>query len=88
MLLLNYFYSLEGAWKHAEDHFRRINGTSQGNFEGHQCEIIWRNHCVGKNICTEFHKILKEVYNLKTKPVYQHSNPVFDTWNNEKISNI
>lgn len=26
---------IEGAWKHAKDHFRRINGTSMINFEAH-----------------------------------------------------
>ena len=26
---------IEGAWKHAKSHFRKINGTSLPNFEAH-----------------------------------------------------
>lgn len=33
---------IEGAWKHAKDHFCRMSGTNISQFEGHLCEIIWR----------------------------------------------
>lgn len=33
---------IEGAWKHAKDHFRRMSGTKISRFEGHLCEIMWR----------------------------------------------
>ena len=34
--------SIEGAWKHAKDHFKRMSGTKLGQFEGHMAEIMWR----------------------------------------------
>ena len=40
---------IEGAWKHAKDHFRVMNGTSPGNFEGHLCQILYRNWALGTN---------------------------------------
>ena len=33
---------IEGAWKHAKDHFKRMSGTKLGQFEGHMAEIMWR----------------------------------------------
>lgn len=31
---------IEGAWKHAKDHFRRMTGTNISQFEGDICEIM------------------------------------------------
>jgi len=33
---------IQGAWKHAEDYFKHMNGTKVTQFEGHLCEIMWR----------------------------------------------
>jgi len=35
--------TIEGAWKHAKEHVRRINGTKVTNFERHLMEIMYRN---------------------------------------------
>lgn len=35
---------IEGAWKHAKEHFKRMSGTKISQFEGHMAEIMWRNH--------------------------------------------
>ena len=33
---------IEGAWKHAKDHFRKMSGTKITQFEGHLAEIMLR----------------------------------------------
>ena len=33
---------IEGAWKHAKEHFSRMSGTKISQFDGHICEIMWR----------------------------------------------
>jgi len=34
--------TIEGAWKHAKDYFRKMNGTKLPQFQGHLCEVMWR----------------------------------------------
>jgi hypothetical protein len=49
---------IEGAWKHAKDHFRRMSGTKISQFEGHLGEIMWRSEAKNnifylmKSVCT------------------------------------
>jgi transposase-like protein len=38
---------IEGAWKHAKDHFRKMSGTKATQWEGHMAEIMWRSFCKG-----------------------------------------
>jgi transposase-like protein len=70
---------IEGAWKHAKDHFRRLSGTKISPFEGHLCEIMWRAE-VTENIYDRFIRYLQSVYNLSGPPKYTYPTPVFSTW--------
>ena len=55
---------IEGAWKHAKSHFRKINGTSLANFEVHLAEIIWRNCMCGvrSNAISATFDLIKHYY--------------------------
>ena len=45
-----------------------MNGTSINNFEGHLCEIMWRNRVSRQNRYEEFFDLLKSVYHLQSAP--------------------
>lgn len=66
---------IEGAWKHAKDHFKRTSGTKINQFEGHLAEIMWRS-----NIYTSFFDLVKYVYPLQKPATYVYKTPLFDTW--------
>ena len=34
---------IEGAWKHAKEHIKRMSGTQPTQFEGHLAEVMWRS---------------------------------------------
>ncbi|MCG7867879.1 MAG: IS1595 family transposase [Candidatus Thiodiazotropha taylori] len=72
---------IEGAWKHAKDHFRRMSGTKSAQFEGHLAEVMWRSRAKG-NIYESFFDMLKTIYALDGPPVFAYSRnqPLFDTW--------
>ncbi|XP_045191303.2 uncharacterized protein LOC123548134 [Mercenaria mercenaria] len=70
---------IEGAWKHAKDHFRRIVGTKSGQFEGHLAEIMWRSECKG-DVYQKFFDLVKEVYPLNKPAEYLYTTPLFDSW--------
>ncbi|XP_060084565.1 uncharacterized protein LOC132563829 [Ylistrum balloti] len=72
--------TIEGAWKHAMDHFRKINGTSISNFESHLCEILWRNHMRNENKYSAFFHLVQSVFTLDKPPEYLYTTPLFDTW--------
>ena len=73
---------IEGGWKHAKQHFRKISGTTLPHFEGHLAEIMWRNYVstFDKNIFQAFFSLLKSVYDLRGKPQYTYQSPMFPTW--------
>lgn len=70
---------IEGAWKHAKDHFKRMSGTKINQFEGHLAEIMWRS-AVKSNIYTSFFDLVKSVYPLDKPATYVYKTPLFDTW--------
>jgi transposase-like protein len=70
---------IEGAWKHAKDHFRRMAGTKIGQFEGHLAEIMWRAEAKA-NVYEAFFDLLRQVYPLNGPAHYHYSTPLFDTW--------
>ena len=70
---------IEGAWKHAKDHFRRIVGTKSQQFEGHLAEIMWRSENKGR-FYEKFFELLREVYTLDSAPNYDYTTPLFDSW--------
>ncbi|XP_061187524.1 uncharacterized protein LOC133195646 [Saccostrea echinata] len=70
---------IEGAWKHAKDHFRRLVGTKLSQFEGHLTEIMWRSAERG-NIYEAFFNLLRSVYPLDSPPHYTYPTPLFNTW--------
>ena len=70
---------IEGAWKHAKDHFRRIVGTKAGQFEGHLAEIMWRSEVKGDNY-EQFFQLLRECYPLDKPAEYRYTTPLFDSW--------
>ncbi|XP_072180092.1 uncharacterized protein [Diadema setosum] len=75
--------TIEGSWKIAKEHFRKINGTSINNFEGHLSEIIWKNRViVGKeNILEAMFSLITTYYTLHRKPSLEvHHEPLFDSW--------
>lgn len=39
---------IEGSWKHAKDHFKKMSGTKGPQFEGHLAEIMWRSQAKSK----------------------------------------
>ena len=70
---------IEGAWKHAKDHFRKISGTKIIQVEGHLAEIMWRadvklDHYEG------FFRHLRSVNHLNGPPEYHYPTPLFSTW--------
>lgn len=70
---------IEGAWKHAKDHFRRLVGTKLAQFEGHLAEIMWRQAERG-NIYEAFFNLLRSVYPLDGPPEYTYPTPLFSSW--------
>jgi len=62
-----------------QDHFRRINGTSPGNFEGHLCEIMWRSWVKGNQVSGLF-SLIKAQYPLTTEPTLYKRLRVFSGW--------
>ena len=70
---------IEGAWKHAKDHFRKMSRTKITQFEGHLAEIIWRAD-VKLDIYEGFFRLLRSVYTLNGPPEYKYPTPLFSTW--------
>ena len=72
---------IEGAWKHAKSHFRKMSGTLSSQFEGHMAEIMWRSSAK-TNIYEAFFGLMKTVYTLTGPPVFAFSRnePLFDSW--------
>ena len=72
---------IEGAWKHAKAHFRKMSGTLSSQFEGHMAEVIWRSRCKGQ-LYEAFFDQLKTVYNLEGPPTFSFSRSelLFDSW--------
>ena len=60
---------MEGAWKHAKNHFRKMSGTLSSQFEGHLAEIIWLSRAKG-NVYEAFFDLVKTVYALDGPPVF------------------
>ena len=71
--------TIEGSWKHAKAHFRRINGTKVEQFEGHLCEIMWRWWHKGSKV-TGILNLIQEFYPLDRMPTMTATHPVFRTW--------
>ncbi|XP_071508987.1 uncharacterized protein [Diadema antillarum] len=71
---------IEGAWKHAKDHFKRINGTSMANFEAHLAEIVWRNRSASKNVFHTFFELVRKCYPLDRPRQLCCRDPLFDSW--------
>ncbi len=70
---------IEGCWKHAKQHFRKINGTSLANFEAHLAEIIWRNWH-RENLYESFFELVKRYYDLEDEPRLNFGTPLFTYW--------
>lgn len=62
-----------------KDHFRRMSGTKNSQFEGHLCEIIWRAE-TKSNIYQSFFQSFNSIYTLSDPPVYTYSTLIFSTW--------
>nr|XP_011443777.2 uncharacterized protein LOC105339761 [Crassostrea gigas] len=70
---------IEGAWKHAKDHFRKLSGTKITQFEGHLAEIMWRSAEKG-NVYQAFVDFFRSFYTLTGPAEYSYSTPLFNTW--------
>ena len=70
---------IEGCWKHAKEHFKRMSGTKLSQFEGHLAEVMWRSEVKGK-VYEKFFELLKSVYTLDAPADYLYTTPLFDSW--------
>ena len=77
---------IEGAWKHAKVYFKRMNGCTLCIFEGHLCEVIWRNHMRHDNIYESFCVQVSQIYQFGADPGFTYSNPVFTSWSAKKLA--
>ena len=73
---------IEGAWKHAKEHFKRMSGTQLTKFEGHLAEVMWRSEVKGR-MYVSFFDLLRSVYTLQGPPDYHYTTPLFDSWTME-----
>jgi hypothetical protein len=71
--------TIEGAWRHARLHFSKMSGTTVTQFEGHLCEIMWRNAHSNSNKYNNFFKLINMAYPLHQDPL-PIPHKVFDTW--------
>lgn len=78
---------IEGAWKHAKDHFRRMSGTKVRQFEGHLAEIMWRSEKKG-NLYGGFFESLKSIFTLQSAADYRYTTPLFDSWKMDAESTV
>jgi hypothetical protein len=78
---------IEGAWKHAKQYFRIMNGTSVGNFEAHLCEIMFRNRERTNSLVATLQLICKH-YPLITPPMTSGDTRVFKSWLADGTSGI
>ena len=76
---------IEGAWKHAKLHFRKMAGTHCSQFEGHLAEIMWRSWNKGP-LYEQFFDILRTVYSQDGPRKYTHTTPLFESWFEENDS--
>ena len=67
---------IEGAWKHAKEHFRRVSGTKISQFEGHSCEIMWRAEAKS-NVYERFFRVPEQHLQSEWPTSIHLSNPHF-----------
>lgn len=67
---------IEGAWKHAKGHFKRMSETKINHFEGHLAEIMWRS-AVKWDVYTSFFDLVKSVHPLDKPSTYKYMTPHF-----------
>lgn len=79
---------IEGGWKHAKDHFKRINGTTIANFESHLALVTFRNHHAKTNRFSSFFNKVVRYFPLDKPPHFKHTEPLFDTWQDAQDSSI
>ena len=70
--------TMEGAWTHMKNHFKRMSGTLYTQFEGHIAEIMWRSEAKG-DVYQSFFDLIRSIYTLDKAPVYNYTTPLFDT---------
>ena len=66
-----------------QTHFRRINGTSLANFEGHLAEIMWRNRVGRHEPVPAMLRLMADIYDVHSgirRTDIPH--PLFPTWRN------
>ena len=66
---------IEGAWKHAKDYCKKMNGSNIKNFESHLSNIVMRNHHSRYNRYDSLFYLLKTVYTLEGPPLYTYNHP-------------
>ena len=82
---------IEGSWKFAKDHFRKINGAKISTFEAHLCEIIWRNRVVIAHHDTiiSFFNLVKSHLSLRRQPNLETVRvPLFDSWSATSMDRV
>lgn len=69
---------IEGAWKHAKDHFRKLSGTKITQFERHIAELMWRS-AEKRNVYQTFFDFLYSLYTLTGPARYTYLTPLLNT---------
>ncbi|VDI65518.1 Hypothetical predicted protein [Mytilus galloprovincialis] len=75
--------TIEGAWKHCRDHFKKINEVKLSTFESRLCEIVCRNHTSAQNVYK--HPIFKDTFNMDDDEKVLRMSDVSDDDNNETL---
>lgn len=70
--------TIEGAWKYAKKLLKCMNGTTFSQFEGHLCQVMFKNH-FPINTLEKFFEMVARVFPLDAPADYQYHRPVFDT---------
>ena len=78
---------IEGAWKHAKDYFKRMNGTKVRQFESHLCELMWR-WWDRRPRPEAILRLIKEFYPLTGPPAFTAGYPVFHTWSRQSSDSL
>jgi transposase-like protein len=76
--------TIEGAWSHAKKHFAKMNGCHLSQFEGHLCELMWRNwSSCSQGTIYEHMMALLNVEALVGQLPLETNSRVFRQWHNE-----
>ncbi|KAL4225483.1 hypothetical protein ACF0H5_016173 [Mactra antiquata] len=68
---------IEGAWKHAKDYFKRMNGVR--GFKTFEIHLMYQTLCRDDNLPGCFINDVRHMYILHEPPNYTYLKPIFQT---------